>query len=142
MSPQNDACFFSDHECLKSDLIVACTKSNGAAQNNWSKTVRVLRFPRLLHVHLTACLYIIPTLTSFSDEGLIFCSQGVVLLPLNVLLPHLDLLCLLWGVLRRNGWRVAVQTFHHGLVLLNDGPIRMLRLNQMTKNTTSLNNTH
>lgn len=57
-------------------------------------------------------------ITSFCYEGLIFCTQRIALFPLDVFLPHVYLLSLLWGILGGDRGSIAVQTFHHCLIFL------------------------
>lgn len=57
-------------------------------------------------------------ITSFCYESLIFCTQRIALFPLDVLLPHVYLLSLLWGILWGDRGSIAVQTFHHCLIFL------------------------
>lgn len=57
-------------------------------------------------------------ITSFCYESLIFRAQGIALFPLDVFLPHVYLLSLLGGILWGDGGSIAVQPFHHCLILL------------------------
>lgn len=69
---------------------------------------------RNTNVHVLAlCL-----ITSFCYEGLILCTQRIALFPLDVFLPHVYLLSLLRGILGGHRGSIAVQTFHHCLILL------------------------